>query len=242
MNATAYLRHLKHDGGTLASIAREQPSTRVPTCPEWTLADLLAHVGSAHHWAEETIRTRATEFCPFSKPPKDFGAVCAWYDHGLNDLVQTLAAVDPDQPVWNWQVMGLGPARFWQRRMAHETAVHRWDAESSLGVATPVPTDLAVDGIDEYLGIVSFSLSMKPNEALAGTLGLEATDAPLAYTLTLAPTQVIHQKGHDDADAVVRGTSSDLLLWLVGRRTNDDEAIVVEGERSVIDGWSTVRF
>jgi len=214
----------------------------VPTCPEWTLADLLAHVGSAHHWAEQTVRTRATEFCPFAKPPRDFDAVCTWYDEGLDQLLQTLTAVDPDEPVWNWLVMGVGPARFWQRRMAHETAVHRWDAENAVGLASPVDTDLALDGIDEYLDIASFSLSMKPNDALAGTLGLEAPDAPWASTLSLTSTEVRRREGLDGADAVVRATPSDLFLWLVGRRTMDGKDVRAEGDKSVIDAWATVRF
>lgn len=188
------------------------------------------------------MRTRATEFCPFSKPPKDFDAVCTWYDQGLEQLLHTLRDVDPDEPVWNWRVMGVGPARFWFRRMAHETAVHRWDAENALGAASPVHKNLAADGIDEYLDIATFSLSMKPNEALTGRIGLEALDSPLASTVTLAPAEVSVHEGLDAADAIVRASSSDLLLWLMGRRGVDEEGIVVEGDRSVIDAWATVRF
>lgn len=242
VDTTTYLHHLEIDGPALASIARQNPSTPVPTCPEWSLADLLPHVGSAHRWAEQTVRTRATEFCPFVKAPKDFAAACTWYDEGLDQLVRTLSEVDPDQPVWNWLAMGVGPARFWQRRMAHETAVHRWDAENAVGAACPIDKDLALDGIDEYLSIANFSLSMKPNETLTGKLGLEALDSRLATTVTLTPTQVNQQEGIDGAGAIVRATSSDLYLWLMGRRTIDSEGIEVEGDKSVINAWTTVSF
>jgi uncharacterized protein (TIGR03083 family) len=242
VDTTTYLRHLGTDGRALASVVVRDPSARVPTCPDWSLADLLAHVGSAHDWAEETVRTRATDFCPFAKPPKDFEAVRSWYDEGVDQLLETLREVDPDEPVWNWLVMGAGPARFWQRRMAHETAVHRWDAENALSSGSPIDKDLAVDGIDEYLSIANFSLSMKPNEALTGGLGLDALDAPLSSTLTLTPAAIDQQEGLEGADTVVRGSSSDLLLWLTGRRNVDEEGVSVEGDRSVIDAWATVRF
>jgi uncharacterized protein (TIGR03083 family) len=242
VDATAYLSYLEVDGPVLSSLARQDPSTPVPTCPKWTLGDLLAHVGSAHRWAEETVRARATDFCPFAKPPKDFDSVCTWYEQGCGQLLETLTAVDPAEPVWNWLAMGVAPARFWHRRMAHETSVHRWDAENALGATTPVPRDLALDGIDEYLDIVSFSLSMTPNEALQGKIGIEAVDAPLASTLHMVPSHLRRQEGLDGADVVVRASSSDLLLWLLGRRLIDGDDITADGDRSVIDTWVTVRF
>jgi uncharacterized protein (TIGR03083 family) len=242
VDTTAFLHHLQTDGPALAAVAKADPAAAVPTCPKWTLADLLAHVGGAHHWAEETVRTRATEFTPFVKPPKDFDAVCAWYDEGLDQLVRTLSAVDPDEPVWNFQALGVAPAGFWQRRMAHETAVHRWDAENANGSAAPIDAPMAADGIDEYLGLVSAFLSMRPNDALGGALGLEALDVPLALTVTLGPNQVSSGPGLDGADAVVRAMASDLLLWLVGRRQMQKEAFAIEGDASVADAWATVRF
>jgi uncharacterized protein (TIGR03083 family) len=242
VDTTAFLEHLRQDGPALASVARADPSVPVPTCPKWDLAGLMAHAGGAHHWAEEIVRTRASDFTPFVKPPKDFDAVCAWYDEGLEQLLKTLTATDPDEPVWNFNALAVAPARFWPRRMALETAVHRWDAENATKSASPIDTAMAVDGIDEYLGLASTFLAMRPNQALGGTLGLQAVDAALALTVTLSPGGLSSHTGLDDADAVVRATSSDLYLWLLGRRAVGDEGFATDGKESVIEAWTTVRF
>jgi hypothetical protein len=36
------------------------PATPVPTCPGWTLLQLLRHVGRGDRWAAQIIRERAT--------------------------------------------------------------------------------------------------------------------------------------------------------------------------------------
>ena len=43
---------------------------RVPTCPEWTLEQLVHHVGRAYYWATAIITSATTTFIPFESVPE----------------------------------------------------------------------------------------------------------------------------------------------------------------------------
>ena len=52
MDAAAHIDELRREGELLAAAAaRTPPTTAVPTCPGWSVADLLAHLGATHRWA-----------------------------------------------------------------------------------------------------------------------------------------------------------------------------------------------
>jgi uncharacterized protein (TIGR03083 family) len=238
----AFVAHVKVDGAAVLEAARRGPSIPVTSCPDWSAADIVGHLGGAYWWVEAMVRTRATDMGEFAPRPEEWDALCAWYDEGLSALVVALEEVGPDEPVWNWSVMGPGPARFWHRRVAHECSVHRWDIEQAVGMTHSIDAELAADGIDEYLGIAAFWVALTPRPELAGTLGLVATDADIVYTLTLAPERLEHHRGVDHPDALVRGGVSDLMLWLVGRLDSTSHAVVVEGDLDVANAWSSVSF
>jgi uncharacterized protein (TIGR03083 family) len=242
MEPAAFVAALKVDGPAVLAAGRRAPSARVPSCPDWNVEAVIGHLGSAYWWVETMVRERATEVAEFSDRPGEWDALGAWYEEGLAALVGVLEAVGPDEPVWNWQVMGPGPARFWHRRVAHEASVHRWDIEQAVGITNDIDEALSVDGIEEYLGIVPFWVALAPSPGLSGSLGLAATDADLAYTLRLAPDHVECRPGLHDPDAVVRAGASDLFLWLLGRRNSDDDHVVVEGDPSVPRAWDEVKF
>jgi len=214
----------------------------VPSCPEWTLSDLAAHMGGAFHWVEEMVRTQTAELSPVPKRPDEWEEISAWFEAGLTSLLETLGRADPDAPVWNWVVMGPAPGRFWYRRTAHEASIHRWDAENAVREPDAVDADFAVDGIDEYLMIAARWLEFGPKPDLRGALGLETTDGEFAATAVLAPGALERRAGIDEADCVVRAGASDLLLWLVGRKALLDEEITVEGDVSVAARWAEVTF
>jgi len=242
MEPAAFVAHLKVDGPAVVAAGKRAPTAPVPSCPEWDAQALVGHLGGAYWWIEGMVRERATEMGAFRDRPEDWDTLCAWYDEGLTALLRVLEDVGPDEPVWNWKVMGPGPARFWHRRVAHETSVHRWDVEQAVGSDFAIDSRLAADGIDEYLGIVPFWVALAPRPELAGTLGVVATDVDVAYTLSLAPELVEVEVGLGDADAVVKASASDLLLWLLGRKDGSDEAIVVEGDTAVTQAWSAITF
>lgn len=125
---------------------------------------------------------------------------------------------DPATPAWSWwapeQTVG-----FWQRRMAQETVVHRWDAESAvLGAddADPIADDLADDGVDELLGWLTWDWSDYPQAGADGRRGAPASTGVHSWTVTLHERAVEVGPG-DDADALLAGEPSGLLLHLWGR-------------------------
>ena len=125
----------------------------VPSCPGWTLRQLITHVGRAQRWAAEITRTRSAEFIPFrsvpdGRLPDDPAQRPGWLRDGAARLIASVSEAG-DAAVW-----ALGrqrPAGFWARRMAHETAVHRADAEIAIGGPPVIAPDMAADGIDEWL-------------------------------------------------------------------------------------------
>jgi hypothetical protein len=114
--------------------------------------------------------------------------------------------------------------RFWARRMAHETVIHRYDAETTFQQPTPIATGIAEDGIDELLVVfLSGDWSDEPQPAPFGHVDvLAAGTARWRVTLT---TDAVGVKAfpltreHPPADARLEGSEQTLLLSLWGRPT-----------------------
>ena len=218
MSEIDYLAAVRADGDALAAAARRGLDPEVPACPGWTVADLVLHTGMVHRHKLEIVRGRlARAPRPWPPPAPDRRELLAWYRQGLDELLTALRRTDPPTPVWTFHPPDQA-AGFWRRRMAHETAVHRVDAESAHGEPAPVPTPLAVDGIDEVLDVFLVPCSRREAAGGAGgSLHLQATDAEGDWRLALLPTGVQVDRGRAEADAGARGTASDLLLFLWGR-------------------------
>jgi uncharacterized protein (TIGR03083 family) len=219
-------------------------AARIPTCPEWSLRQLATHVGRAHRWAGEIVNRRATEMIPFREAPDgrlpdDPAARPGWLTAGADRLIA--AAGDAGaEPVWTFD--GMGPARFWLRRMAHETAVHCADAELAADRQVPIPADLAVDGISEWYEILSGDLGGRPAPLAEGvTLHVHATDDGLGgsgeWLLSGTASGLAVQPGHSRADAAVRGPVATLFLVLMRRLPPDAPGIEVLGDESVLRTW-----
>jgi uncharacterized protein (TIGR03083 family) len=243
LEPASYLKYLRSDGEALADAARTAPSAAVPSCPEWDMTALVTHVGGLYSWVDHILRTRATEYAKRqTEAPDGAQATLEWYEEALRQILSTLGETDPDQEVWNWRDRGPAPARFWWRRMAHETAIHRWDGEAAVGSTSPIAAELAVDGIDEYLSFVGLWLSRNPVEGLTGSLHLHATDTDGEWSLDLSPDHLEHRREHSKADAAIRGPVSDLLLWMVNRVPVDAPGFQVFGDRALMDRWGQLTF
>jgi uncharacterized protein (TIGR03083 family) len=241
---TEYLGHVRDDGMALAEAARLERRGQVPCCPEWDMTALVGHVAAVHHWAAEIVRTGASERVPREgpDPAEEPDAVLAWYHAGLTELLEVLGGADPDALVWNWFDRRPTPGRFWHRRMAHETGVHRWDAQSASGVAQPIDAVLSVDGIDEFLMFVSAWLPRSPVKGLVGSLHLHATDTDGEWSLSLTGDRLQHRREHTKADAAIRGPASDLFLWINNRVAPESPRLQVFGDRNIVDAWRAVEF
>ena len=242
MDGDAYLDAIRLEGGRLGAAARRAPTARVPSCPKWDMFGLLAHIEAIHRWVAAVLRTRATERQARTEvgPGVGFVELADAYDAGLADLLGCFAATDPAEAVWNWST-GVAPAAFWWRRMAQETAVHRWDAENAAGRAAPFATALAADGIDEFLGIAAHFVAHHPIAGLTGSLALVAPDEAVSWHLELAPDRVDRRIAFDTQATVTAG-ASDLYLWLLHRIPAGAGSVAVKGDPAVAEAWDLVIF
>ena len=243
MDTDEYLDQLRLEGGRLVTAARAAPSVPVPSCPEWDMRQLLAHIEAIHRWVAEILRTKATARVARTEAAPDvgFADLAAAYDAGLAALVAAFDSADPAAPVWNWFADAPAPAAFWFRRMAQETSVHRWDAEAAVGTPSAIDAALAVDGVDEYLGFVARYIALHPIEELEGALSLVADDAGASWRLDMAPDRLTAD-APQAAQATVTAAASDLYLWLLHRTPRDPSAVTVAGDPGPVAAWGHVVF
>lgn len=212
--------------------------SRVPSCPEWSVADLLEHIGYVHRWAAANCARAPTD--PYIGS-RDLGIAApepdglpSWVREGASDLADTLASRPPETPAWTW----LPPATFgfWRRRQAQETAVHRVDAQLAAGVVEPIDGPLAADGIDEWLSLVPNLPWVEEKITGAGeTIHLHCTDLDGEWLVRLEPTGLELERRHAKGDVAARGTASDLHCWLTGR--GPVERLEVFGDTALLERW-----
>ena len=207
----AYAEALERDSERLAEAARDNYEAPVPGCPGWTVRDLVAHTGEVHRFWSQIVERRLQdrgEIEPIHVPSDD--ELPAWFREGAARLGRILSSIDGSIGVWTWSRQK--DAAFVKRRMAQETAVHRWDAQSATTKPEPIEPELARDGVDEL-----FDVFMPVEEArLTGhgeTIHLHQTDGEGEWIVTLGD-RITVARGHTKADTAVRGSGSDLLLML----------------------------
>jgi uncharacterized protein (TIGR03083 family) len=202
----------------------------VPWIPEWRARDLIGHLGTVHRWATAIVRAGTTEPPPRGtqqRPPSD--GLLDWYAAGLTDLVRTLRDTPPSSPAWHMSPAAEKVAASWARRQAHELVVHRMDLEAAAGVPlTPVPVELAEDGVDELLGIVVPRWAhTEPLTSAEGSVAVVATDTGRTWSVRVDHGRVIVSPEVDGAeDATLSGSATQLLLRLWGRPAE----VTVEGD------------
>ena len=107
--------------------------------------------------------------------------------------------------------------------------------------ARPLDAAVAAAGIEEFLAEFLLGLLAQPGVGgLTGTLHLHATDGPSQWRVDLdARAEAAAVPGHARADTAVRGTQSDLLLWLTNR--GPVAGIEVFGRQDVAARWAQLR-
>jgi uncharacterized protein (TIGR03083 family) len=215
MDARSYAEHVRADGAAMVAAATPDNLTkRVASCPDWTLGDLFRHTGEVHRFWGQVVARRLQapeESEPVAEPPDD--EVVAWLGKGAAELADILEHADPAAAVWTWSTQH--DVAFVQRRMAQETAVHRWDAQAAAGAPQPIDPALAVDGIDEFLDVFLGHPEMKPRFADGEeSVHLHSTDAPGEWVIDVAGGALTVRREHGKGDAAVRAPASDLLLLL----------------------------
>lgn len=232
-------RHL--DGLRAAMVAfvryadRAGLAAAVPTCPGWTVRDLVAHQGMVHRWAAALVRgEQDVDADAFEAAGRAEPDPLEWLRDGVVDLAEVLtrAPADVRAPVFLHDAPA--PREFWARRQCHETTIHAVDALAAAlgrhpsGAETWVERDLAADGIDELLS----GFLTRPRSRLRceeeSVLIVDPDDAEDWWRVDLGPGAPIttRRRGRaEEGDWELDGSAVDLYLalWNRGRRPDLDD-------------------
>lgn len=245
-----YLEALTAQSALLGeAVAGADLALQVPTCPDWTLRQLVEHVGRAHRWVTEIITRRLTSAPDFDTlsvlAPDNAARLGTWLVDGAGELAEAIRSVGPQTLIWSWA--GEQGAGFWARRMTHETALHRADAELALGRGFALDADLAADAISEWLSLLGSPQAVKYRPELAELRGegeilhLHSTDPGLGeageWIVRRTPSGPVWEPGHTKGEVAVRGAVVDLLLVMMRRVAPGEAPITVLGDAGVLDHW-----
>lgn len=230
MEPADYLTALRRDSQRMADVIEGALDRTVPSCPEWTVADLVWHLGEVHTFWRQIACGAIPGPQAYVRPDRPANTqLVAWFRVGVSEIASALHQLDPATPAWTWAAQRN--VAFIQRRMAQETAVHCWDALAAVDLDEPIEVQLAVDGIDEFLDVL---LPGRPThlEGPAQIIHLHATDADGEWVVQAGDGACHVERTHGKGDAAVRATASDLLLLLWRRRSPDQ--LEVHGDRAAV--------
>ena len=243
-SVSAYADAVHAEIARMADAARVvDPATPVPSCPDWTIAQLVRHTGTVHRWAARMVRDRAAErLDPTTIDlglPEDPAAYPEWLAAGADPLVAVFAEADPEATMWAWGADQH--VRFWPRRMLHETTIHRVDADLAAGTQPVVDRATATDGIDELLENLPTAVYFRPRVAeLRGegeSIGLRGPGGNDRWMIMLQPEGWEWNRSEAEASVTVSGATDSLLLLLYGRRAVGDARLAVTGDERVLAAW-----
>lgn len=248
--AETYLSHVRSESARFREVLTGcDPHARVPSCPDWSAADLLWHLATVQRWWAEVLSARPARPEEVEPPrPEEYDELLAAFDRWSSELVAALEGADPADAAWNWS--DDRTAGFILRRQAHEALVHRVDAELAAGLTSEVDAVLAADGVHEVLAVMYGGCpswgSWEPGEELVRVdctdtgdefwvrFGIFSGTDPESGT-SYADEEDFHvvaaPGGDVEPDVVVDGPAAALDLWLWSR--GDDAEISVAGDEAV---------
>jgi uncharacterized protein (TIGR03083 family) len=263
---SAHIDALERDGALLADAA-EAAGLRavIPGCPGWQVRDLVRHQAYVHHWAARHVRDRSpallddelTEADILGRGPADADLIAAYRD-GHAALVAALRDADPDLECATF-MPAPSPLAFWARRQAHETAIHRYDAQSAAGGGAPEPAAafgpaFAADGVDELIMGFAARRRYRPG---GGTLDggersliVRAEDAEGRWRVRLADggstvSRTLgdpdsHPLNRDDpaADCALDGPAAGLYAFLWNRADAVRAGLTITGRPEILAVWN----
>lgn len=243
LTSSDFVGHLVAESHRFRDVVAAAPArVPVPACPDWDVDDLLWHLAEVQWFWGSVISVRPAD-PPDAVPDRPTGrrATLDFFDGASSGLADALSEADPTEEAWSWsddRTVG-----FTQRRQAHEALIHRLDAEQAAGVVTPLPVDLAADGVAELMEVMHGGEPPDWGSFTPSGLhtAIEMTDAARRIRVATGRFEGVHPPSErllefahvlvvDDgpADAVVRGTAADLDAWLWRRR--DDSDISIDGD------------
>lgn len=234
MDIAAHVARVESDGALLADAAEQAGWDAAVPGLTWDVRTLITHVGGVHRWAASVVRdaaptTDTAEGRDVGVGPRD-DELLGWFREGCAELVATLRSARTDLTCAAF-LPAPSPLAFWARRQAHETAIHRADAEAAAGSGADFGCEFAQDGIAEMVHGFAARRSMAvPGH---GVLALRATDGA-SWQVTLGGERTVAEVVDSaSGDATVAGTSSQLYLWLWNRPAD----VTISGDAAVAASW-----
>ena len=237
LEAADYQHLFRAEAARLSQVDERDLRVEIPHLEGWTVHSVVGHTGWVFRFANMALQSdpdKPPRRSSVPEPPAGIEVV-DWTSEGGRELEKTLSEIDLDSvhPTWT----GPQPASWWLRRIAHEVAMHRWDAESATTTPTPIDARQAIDGIDEVLEI--FAPNRMQFDALGGsgeTVHLHATDTDDGeWVITYHPDRIEWEHAHSKSDVAARGSASDLLLLVWCRLP--PSRLEIFGDASLLDRW-----
>lgn len=236
MHRSEYLEHFDRETDAFVAAAEGKLDRAVPSCPGWTVAKLANHVwGVINFWPHVVLHDvqDPSEIPPLRpKPSRDdlLPAIRRDKDQAIGLLRHTNLSA----PMWNWS--NNKTVSFVPRRLANEMSIHRWDVENAADAATPIPEDLARDGVDEFIDVFIGSgwPTFRKGKTFGGeTIKIEQLAPHRDWTIQLKGRSALVAGDAEAPDLTVRGRASDLVLmfWRRGGR----DRIELEGSEGLLD-------
>jgi len=184
-----YVGHFHREVRAFLAAARQavadHPAPDVPSCPGWTVTDLVLHLGFVHRYVARIFSERLTqrpevgdwswlgltaEYAGWlremsaerdegraSSPRRARRPLPAALVEWFATGAAALEAQFVDTPADEpvWTWDANQTAGFWQRMQAIEAAIHRWDAEGATSSPSPMNPDLAADAITQTFEVMA---------------------------------------------------------------------------------------
>ena len=224
----------------------------VPTCPGWTVRDLLAHQGMVHRWATAVVLgddPRAVDDAALEAEGRAVGDQVAWLRSGADTLLAALRDAPDDLDVMTFLAEPLPAKPFWARRQCHETSVHALDALSALEGRTLRADDvwlsdeLATDGVDELLVGFWQRRTKGPRSEKPYTATVSVTDGDV-WVLEVSDQAPVTRR-RETADGIpagsrrLTGSARDVYLglWNRGGAVDDPTGLLHEWRERGAISW-----
>jgi uncharacterized protein (TIGR03083 family) len=252
-----FLRVADNEARALLAAAETAWEQTIPHCPEWDAAELVRHTGTVFGWMAAVVASgERVGFGTLDPAPQNPDDLPPWYGTNLRRVLDVLGSTDPASETWTFSRSGDRRACWWCRRLAVEVSIHRWDVEHAVaGGAGPSPA--ALDGEVAEAGIEEFMIEFLPGllakerpdnvgstedvgnlGGIGGTFHLHGEEGSPEWWIDLDAGGPARQQ-HAKADTAIRGTRSDLLLWLTNR--GPLESVELFGSEEVIERWKQFR-
>jgi uncharacterized protein (TIGR03083 family) len=228
-----YLAFLRDESARFAAVlADADPAAPVPSCPDWTAADLLWHLAEVQLFWGAIVRDRLPDpdAAEAGRPerPGDYAALRALFDDASARLIQTLEQTPSDTPIWTW-ADGEDTVAFVHRRQAHEALIHRLDAELAAGIAPgDVDARLATDGVQEVFDWMYSGSPAWADRRVDGPVGRVTTTDTGAQWLV----RIGHWSGHSPNSG--KDYTDEKLLVIV---EDGDPVFTLTGSARDLDAW-----